>query len=162
LIFGNNLSDSHHQALGHDVREEVTFVAAEPSLSFDGNEKIMEAIGPRLLPVRSTNVREATLRWFTLTPTNYEKLAHATPDQWPKPDGTRTLPLGPRDNKNQASGILIDDLIGKDKRGWVMVDLQAKELPREHEGTFVQVTDLGITAHLTDETALVLVTSLAT
>lgn len=172
------IRDVHKQSLGHEEKGEIKFEPSPPELSLGGApHAILEANGPRVIPIHSTNVKEGKVRWFRVEPKDLAASIELTQRYWQQGSdpfakltaaATSTLSLGKHDNKAEAAGISVDGVTGAGKPGLFILDIESPELGKvynrapTHRSMVVQVTDLGVTAHLTDDTAIVLVTSLAT
>ncbi len=172
------LVDIHKQHLDKDAEGKVTLGETEPFLELTGTPLgLLERDGPRVIGLNTNNIRKAQLRFFKLKP---EQVWKAVQDvqQWREdnidPFGSftakidRQVALGERDSEMKERGLDVNEVLGKDGAGLLLVDLSSPELRRFnryqsiHRAMVVQVTDLGLTVHMSLDRAIVLVTSLKT
>jgi uncharacterized protein YfaS (alpha-2-macroglobulin family) len=178
FTFHAALRDTHGQTLGRDVIRSLTIGPAQAQLSLSGAQQVvLERHGPRLLPLSYSALTKGRLRYFKIEPTEVlsalgEVNRYYRPDEavlpGRKPSIDRAIDFGARSNESAARGLDIDEVTGKDGSGLFIVDVSSEELRKgdryssTHKLQLVQVTDLGVTAHVTEEKAVVLVTSFQT
>lgn len=171
------LEDVHHQKLGKDQTRTQQIGPADPMLALGAGENaVVERVGPRTLPLSYASLTRARLRYFHVAPSGLAEAVRAV-QRWVRPeqdpfDGRsafidRELPLGARSDAPGAGALSLDEPLGNGASGLFIVDVSSEELRKFdpyssiHRSAVVQVTDLALTAHLTDENAVVLVTSLS-
>jgi uncharacterized protein YfaS (alpha-2-macroglobulin family) len=177
VVIDSRIQDTHHQHLDGEAIGDVSFAKAEPDVILSGGTPfaILESVGPRVIPIHSTNVSHATLTWYRIEPDNFtSSLRKVQEVRAPnrglfddlKPEGHLELDLGKLANKDKATGLSVDGMTGAHRPGMFIVDLNVPELAVDrwhasHRAMVVVVSDLGMTAHLTEEKAVVLVSSLS-
>jgi uncharacterized protein YfaS (alpha-2-macroglobulin family) len=170
--------DVHGQVLEATADGKVRYGDAYPMLSMAGSTlSVIEGSQDHTLSVISMNLPEASLRMVKISES---ELADVIPEvfNWyryeegpatkKKAAVNRTLELGNQTNRYQRAEVDLDEALGKQGRGIVLVDLKARKSRGLFNGwneyrqfELVQVTDLGITAALANQEVQVLVTSLA-
>ncbi|MBI2892360.1 MAG: hypothetical protein HYY06_02330 [Deltaproteobacteria bacterium] len=171
------LRDEFDQELGAPWSGEITFGDAYPDIAFPlETEAVLEATGPRQVPLTVTNVRNVRLRMWRLDPEALPRLDEGD-FLWGEtravPRGLRkvvdrSVPTGAARNRPAVVGLGVDEALGDGGRGIILVEASAPELRRVDRWAsptrrlLVQVTGLGATVRTDRGHAWVVVTELAT
>ena len=151
--------------LERDVTRAVWFGDRPPGLRFAYGGGYLSPDGLLTVPVRSVNVRKATLSAQRLYSSNIVEYV-LTGEGRPYNHGTgeRESELRLSEKKNEEVETLVDlrRLVKGEVRGVFGLEVRSREDHWRSDHAAVVVTDLGLSARLSEESALVWATSLRT
>ncbi|PIE19565.1 MAG: hypothetical protein CSA65_01960 [Proteobacteria bacterium] len=180
VTVAGSLKDRFGQPLVGQRRFTFTTGDYEPYARLPIGAGVLEAKGPKRLPLLFRNATEATLYSKRITPAELSALLADTKHDANEPFYSklagvkaRQLAVGGRPNKRVVERADLGRLVGKGGRGLLALELQSKLRGRRktngktHDSkaidrAIVRVTDLGVTAKYSPFGSLVWVTSLAT
>ena len=169
--------DVHGQRNADGAQKTVRYAEANPFLQpIRQGIAVVEANQSHDFLITSMNLGDASLKMAVVPPdqvARYVDRANSwydwedNPLQGLEPNIVRTLTLSEEDNRIARTYLNLDDSLGKNGRGFVMLDLKTRRSRGLFKGwneyravALIQVTNLGITAALSDEEMLVLMTTL--
>lgn len=162
--FEGSLKDIHGNALGQDVVRSFQTGDYEPNVFFPTGSHVIESYLSHDLNVSVLNPKTVTLRLGKLMQNdlilafnqNFEWAETIDYDQWSyQRSGTPPVTK----NQQQLIPIKLDEALGGDKSGAVLVELQHETWNRPRRA-IVQITDIGITAKYSRLNNLIYLTSL--
>lgn len=173
LSVDSGLSDTFGQRLSRGSTHTLRMGTLDPRLELSGagSSVVLRSGRSTTLPGFAVNTRAATLR---LTPVHPSEVTHVL--DWVRSyqntalEGTEAATaqseISPttRANVQQAFEVDVHPALGATGHGFVAVELEAREEDhrRSRQRTFVQVTDLGLTATWSGDRLHVMVASLST
>jgi hypothetical protein len=186
VSLADHLQDVHGQRLGPTKPGRCTISHAEPQLGMAGrfDPSLLEANGPRALPVRAVNVGQVTVSGTLVPPEAYLAFMRAmlvalvkldyrrmdvTPllPRLPGRPVTFRVPIDRTPDRVSTAAVPLAPILGRATTGLVYLELQPQALrPTKGEPVLsrrlVQVSDLAITTVADRFRTVVLVTELGT